>query len=430
MEGLVLVAALIVLILLGAPIGITMAVLPTVYILVTDELPLSTIPYQMYEALAHAPLIAVPLFLLTGELMNTGQITDRLLTLSRELVGRVRGGLAQVTILVSMLFAGMNGSAVADTATVGSVLIPAMKKSGYPAPFSAAVTAISSTIGGIIPPSIAMVLLASGMGMSVGGLFAAGVLPGILITVMLMVVTYIIAVRNNYERSEEPFRFPVFLRAVQGAVIPSLIPVVLVGGIVFGVFTATEAGAVTAILAIVLGTLVYRAFTVNSFYSTLVRSAKLTGSVFIILAAAGPFSWLLNRIGALSWLETWLTGYVDSPIMFAVALIGFVFFAGMIMDAVANIIVLGPTLVKVCIAAGYPELQAGLVITVGFLLGTVTPPVGICFFTAAQIAEEGLERVGMALLPFILVEVVALFLLLLIPGLTLWLPGWFGLIGT
>lgn len=426
METVILLSALVVLILLGAPIGLAMVILPTIYIALTGDLPLSTIPYQMYEALARAPLIAIPFFLLTGELMNSGQITDRLMALSRELVGRIRGGLAQVNILASMFFAGMNGSAVADTAAVGTIVIPAMKRAGYSGAFAAAVTAIASTIGGIIPPSIAMILLASGMSLSVGGLFVAGIIPGIVIGLLLMLTAYIISVRRNYERNEEPFRIRKLIDAFRKAGLALSIPAILITGIVFGVFTATEAGAVTAIAAMLIGAFVYKSLTIKSFGKTLGRAVKMTGSVFIVIAAAGPFSWLLNRIGALQWLEEWLRGYIGSPIAFAIALVGFIFVAGMIMDAVANIIVLGPTLVKIAVAAGFPELQAAMVITVGFLLGTVTPPVGICYFTASYLAEERLERVAVALVPFILVEVLFLFLLLALPSLSLWLPRMFG----
>ncbi|HEX9278595.1 MAG TPA: TRAP transporter large permease [Casimicrobiaceae bacterium] len=427
MELLLLVGSLVLLILVGAPIGVTMAVLPMIYIAFTGDLPLSTVPYQMYEALAHAPLVAIPFFLLTGELMNSGQITERLLALSRELVGRFRGGLAQVTIMVSMLFAGMNGSVVADTAAVGSVLIPPMKKAGYSAAFAAAITAVAGTIGGIIPPSIAMILLASGLGLSVGGLFAGGILPGVLIGLMLMAVTYVIATRRGYERLEEPFSLRRLWLAFRGAMLPLTIPIVIVGGMVLGVFTSTEAGAVTAIVAALISAVAYRTLNRSNVRSVLTKSVEMTASVFIIIAAAGPFSWLLNQIGALQGLGDWLTGFAGDRVMFITALVGFIFVAGMIMDAVANIIVLGPTLVTACIAAGFPPIQAGLVVTVGFLMGTVTPPVGISYFMAAYIAEERLEPVAVALIPFILVEVFALVLMLLWPGLTMWVPSLMGL---
>jgi len=426
MEAFVLITALVLLIILGMPVGIAMVILPTIFIAFTNELPLSIIPYQMYEALARPPLIAIPFFILTGELMNSSQISERLMALSKALVGRVRGGIAQVNIIASLLFAGMNGSAVADTVASGTILIPAMKKAGYSAAFAAALTATASTIGGIIPPSIVMVLLASGLGLSVGGLFVAGILPGLLITGLLMLTAYAISVYRQYERSETPFTFKGALIAFKGASVAMTIPLVLICGIVFGIFTASEAGAITAIAAIFIGAFVYKTLTLSSLMATVGRSVKLTGSVFIIVAAAGPFSWLLNRIGALQGLDAWLTSYSDQPVMFAIVLVGFIFVTGMIMDAVANIVVLGPVLIKICLLAGYPELQAAMIVTVGFLMGTVTPPVGICFFTASFLAKEKLELVALALIPFLLVETLFLFLLIAIPGLSTWLPGLFG----
>ena len=422
MELIVLMGALLLMIFIGAPIAVTMAVLPAIYIALTDELPLSTVPYQMYEAVASAPLIAIPFFLLTGALMNSGQITERLLLLSRELVGRVRGGLAQTTVLVSMMFAGMSGSAVADTAAVGGVLIPAMKKAGYHGPFAAALSAVAGTIGGIVPPSIVIILLAGSMGMSTGGLFMAGVLPGLAIGIMLMAVAYVISVKRNYPRYEEPFRWPVFASAFVGALPPLLIPLVIILGIVFGVFTATEAGAMTVLVAAAIGLFLYKTLTLREVGRTVSHTVKVTSSVFFILAASGPFSWLLNRIGALQGLEGWFMGYTHSPVLFTLVLVGFILLVGTVIETIPAIVVLAPTLIKVCVAAGFHEIQASLVVVVGFIMGAVTPPVGIVYFTAAFIAEEPLEKVGMALIPFMLVEVVVMFLILYFPALTLWLP--------
>ena len=422
MELAILMGALLVMIFIGAPIAVTMAVLPAIYIAVTDELPLSTVPYQMYEAVASAPLIAIPFFLLTGALMNSGQITERLLLLSRELVGRVRGGLAQTTVLVSMMFAGMSGSAVADTAAVGGVLIPAMKKAGYHGPFAAALCAVAGTIGGIVPPSIVMILLAGSLGMSTGGLFMAGVLPGIAIGLLLMAVAYVVSVRRKYPRYEEPFRVTVLLHAIAGALPPLVIPLVIILGIVFGVFTATEAGAMTVLVAAALGVFLYRSLTPRELARTITHTVKVTSSVFFILAASGPFSWLLNRIGALQGLEGWFMGFTGSPITFTLILIGFILLVGTVIETIPAIVVLAPTLIKVSVAAGCHEIPAALVLVVGFILGAVTPPVGIVYFTAAFIAEEPLEKVGWALIPFMLVEVVVMFLILAVPALTLWLP--------
>lgn len=422
MTAFLFLAGLVVLILLGMPIGFAMALLPTVYIAVTDVVPLTAVPYQMYTALDKFPLVAVPLFLLAGELMNLGAVTDRLLELSRELVGRVRGGLSHITIMMSMLFASLNGSAVASTATIGGIMIPAMKKAGYSASFSASVTAVSSTIGGIIPPSIAIVLFASVTNKSVGKLFSAGILPGILVGFFFMVVAYFISVRRNYERYEVPFTFAALGRAFLRSVLALTLPLILYFGIIGGVFTPTEAGAVVCFLAFVIGKYVYKALSWRDLRMALSRTVRLTSAIFIIIAAAGPFSWLLTRLGALQGLENWLVGYQGNMALFMIAFLTVILFAGMLSDIVANLIILGPTLLMAAEKVGIADTQASMVICVGFLLGTVTPPVGICYFTAARIAEEKLEKVAIDLLPFIGAEVLLLILILLVPELTGFVP--------
>lgn len=415
-------AALVVLILLGMPIGFAMAVLPAAYIAITDVVPLTAVPYQMYTALDKFPLVAVPLFLLAGELMNLGAITERLLELSRELVGRIRGGLSHITVMMSMLFASLNGSAVASTATIGGIMIPAMKRSGYSSSFSAAVTAVASTIGGIIPPSIAIVLFASVTNKSVGKLFSAGILPGILVGFMFMGVCYVISVRQNYERYEVPFTMRALAMAFLRALLALTLPLILYFGIVGGVFTPTEAGAVVCFMAFLIGKFVYKSLTWATFWGALQRTVRLSAAIFIIIAAAGPFSWLLTRLGALQGLETWLLTFQDNMTLFILAFLAVILVAGMLADIVANLIILGPTLLAAAEGVGIADTQASMVICVGFLLGTVTPPVGICYFTAARIADEKLERVAAALLPFICVEVLLLVLILLIPGLTGLIP--------
>lgn len=427
MDSLLLCAGLILLILIGAPIALAMILLPTIYILATGEAPLLTVPHQMFEAVAKLPLVAIPFFILTGELMNSSVVTQRILDLSRAIVGRLRGGLAQVNVVSSMFFAGMNGSAVADTATVGTVLIPAMKRSGYSAEFSAAVTAVASTIGGIIPPSIAMIILASAANLSVGALFAGGILPGVLIGLMMIGVTHWIAVRRGYERSEESFTFARFGRALWRAAGALVIPIVLLAGILGGWFSSVEAGAITAAAAFVVGGALYRSLTLAQVVGAFKRSVKFTASVFIVLAASGPFSWLLAKFGTIAALEQWLTGFAGNPVLFVIVLIGLILLIGTFLDAPANIIVFGPMLVAVSATAGFPPVQAALVVVVGFLLGMVTPPVGACYFLASFIAQAKLERVAVEMMPYMLIEVVALFLMFAVPALTLGLPRALGL---
>ena len=313
MESILLLVTLVALIIMGAPVGFTLILIPVVYIFITDAAPLILIPSQMFSAIDAVPLTAIPFFMLTGELMTSATITDRLVELSRRIIGRMRGSMAQANVLVSMFFAGMNGSVVADTATVGSLLIPTMKKSGYPPAFAAAITAVSSTIGGIIPPSIMMIVLANAGGISVGALFAGGIIPGLMIGLLLMIINYIIAKRNNFERSEEPFSLKALAISSYRSSFALLIPVVLVGSVVFGIAGVVEAGALTAAIALLVGLFIYRTITWNNCKNSFIRAFRNSAMVFIIIAASGPFSWLLTSLGAINDLEQWLLGYTYKP---------------------------------------------------------------------------------------------------------------------
>jgi len=422
MDSIILLVVLVTLILLGAPVGFTLILIPVVYILITDAAPMILIPSQMFSAIDAVPLTAIPFFMLTGELMTSATITERLVELSRRLIGRMRGSLAQANVLVSMFFAGMNGSVVADTATVGSLLVPAMKKAGYPSAFAAAITAVSSTIGGIIPPSIMMIVLANAGGISVGALFAGGVIPGVMIGVMLMVINYFIAKKHNFERSEEPFSLKALAVSTYRSSFALLIPIVLVGSVVFGIAGVVEAGALTATIALFVGVFIYRTITWSNCKGAFIRAFRNSAMVFIIIAASGPFSWLLTSLGAINDLEQWLLGYTHNPLLFALVLVLFICALGMVMDSAANIIVAGPVLVDVMVKAGYPDVQAALVVVVGFLIGSVTPPVGVAFFTAGAIAKVRLEKVAVAMLPYLVALFVLLFALIVIPQFTMFLP--------
>lgn len=422
MESVALLIILVVMIMLGAPVGFVMILIPVVYILITDAAPMILIPSQMFQAIDSVPLTAIPFFMLTGELMTSATITDRLVNLSQKIIGRMRGSMAQANVLVSMFFAGMNGSVVADTATVGSLLVPGMKKAGYPPEFAAAITAVSSTIGGIIPPSIMMIVLANAGGISIGALFAGGIVPGLLVGALLMVINYIIARQKNFERSEEPFSLKGIAIAGYKSSFALLIPVVLVGSVVFGIAGVVEAGALTATIALFVGLFVYRTITWTNCKSAFVRAFRNSAMVFIIIAAAGPFSWLLTSLGAIGQLEEWLLSYTYNPMLFAFVLVLFICLLGMVMDSAANIIVAGPVLVDVMVKAGYPDVQAALVVVVGFLIGSVTPPVGVAFFTAGAIAEVRLEKVAIAMLPYLAALFALLFVLIVVPDITMFLP--------
>ena len=416
------------LILLGAPVGFSMILLPTIYILYTNAAPLLLIPGQMFNAIDSIPLTAIPFFMLTGELMTSATITDRLVELSQRIIGRLRGSLAQANVLVSLFFAGMNGSVVADTATVGSLVIPAMTKAGYKRSFSAGITAVSSTIGGIIPPSIMMIVLANASGISVGALFSAGIIPGILVALLLMIVNHILAVKYNFERSEEPFSWTGLRKSTLRASFALIVPITLVGTVVGGIAGVVEAGAITATISLLVGLFIYRTINFSNTVSAFNRAFRNSASVFIIIAASGPFSWLLTSLGALGQLEEFLLSYANNPFIFALVLITFIYLLGMIMDSAVNIIVVGPVIVEVMVKAGYPEIQGALVCIVGFLIGSVTPPLGVAYFTAATVANATLESVAVAMIPYLVSLFFLLFILVVFPDITMWLPTYLGFV--
>ena len=420
--------SLMTLILLGAPVGFSMILLPTIYILFTNAAPLLLIPAQMFNAIDSIPLTAIPFFMLTGELMTSATITDRLVELSQRIIGRLRGSLAQANVLVSLFFAGMNGSVVADTATVGSLVIPAMTKAGYKRSFSAGITAVSSTIGGIIPPSIMMIVLANATGISVGALFSAGIIPGILVALLLMIVNHILAVKYNFERSEEPFSWTALRKSTLRASFALIVPITLVGTVVGGIAGVVEAGAITATISLLVGLFIYRTINFSNTVSAFNRAFRNSASVFIIIAASGPFSWLLTSLGALGQLEEFLLSYANNPFIFALVLITFIYLLGMIMDSAVNIIVVGPVIVEVMVKAGYPEIQGALVCIVGFLIGSVTPPLGVAYFTAATVANATLESVAVAMIPYLVSLFFLLFFLVVFPDITMWLPTYLGFV--
>ena len=428
MESLILLISLMSLILLGAPVGFSMILLPTIYILFTNAAPLLLIPAQMFSAIDSIPLTAIPFFMLTGELMTSATITDRLVELSQRIIGRLRGSLAQANVLVSLFFAGMNGSVVADTATVGSLVIPAMTRAGYKKSFSAGITAVSSTIGGIIPPSIMMIVLANASGISVGALFSAGIIPGILVAILLMIVNHFLAIKYNFERSEEPFSWTALRKSTIKASFALIVPITLVGTVVGGIAGVVEAGAITATISLLVGLFIYRTINFSNTISAFKKAFRNSASVFIIIAASGPFSWLLTSLGALGQLEEFLLSYANNPFIFAIVLITFIYLLGMIMDSAVNIIVVGPVIVEVMSKAGYPEIQGALVCIVGFLIGSVTPPLGVAYFTAATVANATLESVAVAMIPYLVSLFFLLFILVVFPDITMWLPTYLGFV--
>lgn len=411
----------------GVPIVFSIGLAAVAGILVVGPgAPWILIPNSMFNGMDSFPLMAVPFFILAGELMNRGGITLRLVRFAGVLVGHIRGGLAHANIVASMLFAGITGSALADTAAIGSILIPAMKEEGYDADFSAAVTASSSLIGPIIPPSITMVIFGVTAGVSIGGLFLAGFLPGILIGFGLMGVAYLISRRRGYEVRERRASPREFFARLKDALLALLMPGIILGGIFAGVMTPTESAAVAVLYALVVGMFVFRELRPRDLAPIFLRSGLVTAFIMLIVGVARIFSDLLAAEQIPQQLSQALLSVTRSPWLILLLINVFLLFVGCVMDTTAAIIILVPVLLPVAQSIGVDPLTFGIIMSINLIIGLATPPLGVCLFVASGIAKITVERLVLAIWPFLLVEVGVLFLITYVPGLAMSVPRFFG----
>ncbi|WP_026381803.1 TRAP transporter large permease [Afifella pfennigii] len=407
---------------IGAPLGFAMGLSAVLALAWQGQVPLLQLPVRMFGALDSYALMAVPLFILAGNLMNVGGITERIIRLANLLVGRIRGGLAQVNIFTSVLFSAVNGSALADTAAVGTMMIPAMEKEGYDRRFSVVVTAVSALIGPILPPSIMAILYGAITGVSIGGLFLAAVVPGLILGAALMTLTWFLAPRYGWRRPERrPERSETATRIVLTSMPAVLMPAIIVGGIVLGVFTPTEAGAVAVLYGLAIAFWM-RQMTPGHFYRFVVSSAMTTASALIILGGSGLFGWVLTREGFGFLLgETILSISDDKLVVFGLVLLG-LFFIGWFLEGLAAMILIVPIVAPLLNSVGIDPLQSGVAMIMMLLVGAVTPPVGVVALFACKIGEVSYQSTFRILLPYVAIVFVVVALVALVPALTLWLP--------
>ncbi len=410
------------------PIGFCLAIVPMLYMMIYTEIPMTVIPHEMFSVLDSFPLMAIPLFIMAGQLMNATGITLKLVNLANALVGHIRGGLAHINIVVSMLFAGLNGSAIADTVSVGTILIPAMKEEGYPPGFSGAVTAASAVIGAIIPPSVVMVLYGSILGVSVGGLFAAGIIPGILIGLSLICVAYIISVKRKYVVHSDKFSIRKLVVSIKNTILALLMPVIIIGGIVFGVTTPTEAASIAVLYAVFLGMVVYRNLSFKQFIHVCYQSGVTAGVILLIVGASAPFGWLLTVLNLPTLISNFVTGITTNKYLILLILNIIMLFAGMLLDVTANILIFGPILSNIAVSVGVHPLHFALVMVVNLIIGLGTPPVGTTLFAAVPLAKTSVEDISIAIIPFILVQICVLIIITYIPSVCMWVPTLLGFI--
>jgi len=412
-----------ILLLLGIPVGIALILIPLLFLWMDPQVPLLVIPQRMFGAIDSFPLMAVPFFVLVGQVMNAGGITDKIFNFANCLIGHVRGGLAQVNILASVFMSGMSGSAVADASGLGQVEIKVMTEEGYDPAFAAAVTAASATVGPIIPPSIPLVIVGAVTGTSISQLLVAGIIPGILMSIAMCLVVAWIAVRND---------LPTRRRATMSELgksffeaFPALLaPVVLVGGILFGIFTPTEASAVAALYSIAAAMFYYKELSLRRFITVLIETAIVVGAIFFIIAGAAATSWLFTWLGLPQALAQWIGGSVTDPWLLLIAINIFLLIIGCFLEVNAALILVAPLLLPMATNAGIDPVHFGMVMVMNLMIGLITPPVGMNMFIVMQIAKISMPQFVRAITPFILILLVVLLLLTFIPWLSLAIPTW------
>lgn len=405
---------------LRVPIPYALGISSTVLIWQTD-ISLRQLVINMMRGLNLFPLLAIPFFILSGELMNRGDITERLILVSRAIVGRIRGSLAHITVVVSMFFAGISGSSTADAVGIGSVLIPAMIRNGYPARFSVAITAMSSTMGNIIPPSIYMIVYGAMGGVSIGALFLGGVIPGILIGLSQMGVAYYMARKHGYP-TEPPMHWKERLRAFKKASLAIVIPVMMIGGIISGLFSATEASAALVAYCLVLSLFVYRSLTWKQLPGIFMEAGLASSPVLFTLANAAIFGWLVGYLRGPDLIAGKIESITTNPYAIVALLILFLLILGTFLSEIATIIIFIPIIQKLGELAHIHPIHLGVIVVMLLCLGLVTPPYGICLLIACGIGKVKVMDAFAECIMFIGIFLVIVALVVLFPSLTLWLP--------
>lgn len=422
-----LVAGVVACIMLRVPVAIALLLPSLIYVILQPGLTLDIALQQVTSGIDSFILLAVPLFILAGNLMNAAGITDQLFNFLQMALGRIRGALGYVNIGSSVLFSGMSGAAIVDAAGLGAVEVRAMRKQGYDEEFSIGITAASSTIGPIIPPSIPAVVYGAAASVSVGGLFIAGILPGLLMALTLAVMVYVYAKRRGYPRLGA---VPIKDVAVAFAKsFPALLaPVIILGGIMSGVFTPTEAAGVTAVYATLISFGIYRSLDLRSAYRVLVSTAQTTAAILLIVGGASLFGWVLAREQAPQALASAILSLTDNTVLFLLLVNVVLLLIGMILEPTAALLIMVPVLLPTIELFGIDPLHFGIIMILNLMIGLLTPPVGLVLYVLTSVTDASFQSVVRGTTPFLIPLIVALLLVTYIPSLSLYLPRLFGLV--
>ncbi|KPB02684.1 TRAP transporter large permease [Ahrensia marina] len=414
-----------VLLLLGTPIIFSLAAAAMVVLASIDLLSPQLVMQRVYAGLDSFPMLAIPFFMAAGALMEHGGISRRLVNFSSYLVGWISGGLGHVAVIASTIFAGISGSAVADTTAIGSTMIPMMKRRGYDASFSASVVAAAGVIGPIIPPSIPLVLYGVVSGVSIGALFMGGIIPGLMMTVGLMVLIYLKAKRSNWEIEAEPFTYAGLWQSFKSAAGALVMPLIIVGGILGGVFTATEAAVVATVYALLVGLFGYRELKFSQLPELFYSAGLNTAVVMVIVGVANLVGYVLTIEQLPLLLSEWFSDHITNVLILLLVINILLLIAGCFLDGGSAIIVFTPVLLPVIKSFGIDPVFFGVMMTVNLMIGTVTPPVGLSLYIASGIANISITQICKAIFPFLLVQLVVLTLVTLFPEIVLLVPKQF-----
>ncbi|MHC8491151.1 TRAP transporter large permease [Thalassospira sp. SM2505] len=420
MSFILLLVSLVVLIALRLPIAVALGFSSLLYILL-EGMPPVVLLHNMINGMNSFPLLAIPFFILAGGLMNSAGITSRIFAFARALVGWAHGGLGHVNIGASIVFAGMSGAAVADAGGLGSIEIKAMRDAGYDDDFSVGITAASSTIGPIIPPSLPLVIFGVMASVSIGELFVAGIIPGLLMAASLMVMVWWMARKRNYPR-DVAFSPKLVGSTFKTAFLPLLTPVIIVGGIASGMFTPTEAAVCAASYAILLGMVIYRTLSWKKLIRVSIETIETTASILLIVGTASVFAWILAANQAAVVFSETLLGLTQNKALILLIITLIVLVIGLFMETIAAISILVPVLLPVSLQLGIDPIHLGIIVILNLMIGLLTPPIGMVLYVLSKVSAIPFERCAKATMPFLVPLIAVLLLLTYVPSITLFLP--------
>ena len=418
----ILFISFLILLLIGFPISFSLGIASLVYLLVFD-IPLVILPQKLFAGLDVFVLLCVPGFILAGNLMNKSGATDKIIDFSNSLFGHITGGLSLANIVSSMVFSGISGTAVADSASIGGVMIPAMKKEGYDPAFSSAVTSISSTIGPIIPPSLPMVIVGTLTGLSVTKLFIAGAIPGLILAIVLMFISYFISKKNNYPKGNKS-SFPKIILMFKKAILPLFTIPLILFGILGGVFTPTEASIVASLYIFFIG-FFFLDLKIQDLNKILIKTMISTSSIMILVGFANVFGWILASEQIPQQIASFFLSITNNKYIMLLLINILLLFVGTFMETIAALVILFPILLKVSVSVGVDPIHFAVIAVLNLMIGLSTPPVGICLFVTSSIGKVSLEQISKAIAPFLIGSLLVLFVVTYFPQISLFLVNFF-----